>query len=561
MAIEYGPLDPSDNGVVTKQLTALPSETRPLGVEPTGQLVTLESSGDNSTITAHIANTNNPHSTTKAQVGLGNVDNTSDANKPISSATQTALDAKANASALTAHTGDTNNPHAVTKSQVGLGNVDNTADASKPISTATQTALASKADLVAGKHTAAQSRSSSLSYNASNGTITLTGADGSTSTIDTPIELLMQSASYDSGTKTVTFTLNGGGTVSVPLTDLVDLPEVQLGSADPTGSPTTGIRLYYRTDNGNYWIANAGAWVGPFLNITASERSKLSGIASGATANATDAQLRDRSTHTGTQTAATISDFNSAAVAATSSSYQPIGSNNIFSTVQPQNNGTNGTAVVADSSTDTLTINARIGCSIGGDAASDTLTLSAFGFGSCPPAQIASSYRTQQMPSGSGQLALVANRLYKLPIVISERITIASVIIGVTALSAGSSIRIGIRRFDHTTGEFTTLPSGGDFGTVSGATTGTRIITGLSCVVEPGVYAIEIVSDGTPTVSGTSSNIAQPSIWGAVWSSNFAFPTFAAQRTFTFGALPTNESGVSQTAISSGVIPVVGLGV
>lgn len=32
---------------------------------------------------------------TKAQVGLGNVDNTSDANKPISTATQTALDDKA----------------------------------------------------------------------------------------------------------------------------------------------------------------------------------------------------------------------------------------------------------------------------------------------------------------------------------------------------------------------------------------------------------------------------------------------------------------------------------
>lgn len=32
---------------------------------------------------------------TKAQIGLGNVDNTSDANKPISTATQTALDAKA----------------------------------------------------------------------------------------------------------------------------------------------------------------------------------------------------------------------------------------------------------------------------------------------------------------------------------------------------------------------------------------------------------------------------------------------------------------------------------
>lgn len=42
----------------------------------------------------HLTNTNNPHSVTKTQVGLGNVDNTSDANKPISTATQTALNGK-----------------------------------------------------------------------------------------------------------------------------------------------------------------------------------------------------------------------------------------------------------------------------------------------------------------------------------------------------------------------------------------------------------------------------------------------------------------------------------
>ena len=42
----------------------------------------------------HISNKSNPHSVTKVQVGLGNVDNTSDANKPISNATQTALNGK-----------------------------------------------------------------------------------------------------------------------------------------------------------------------------------------------------------------------------------------------------------------------------------------------------------------------------------------------------------------------------------------------------------------------------------------------------------------------------------
>lgn len=42
----------------------------------------------------HIANKTNPHEVTKSQVGLGNCDNTSDLDKPISTATQNALDSK-----------------------------------------------------------------------------------------------------------------------------------------------------------------------------------------------------------------------------------------------------------------------------------------------------------------------------------------------------------------------------------------------------------------------------------------------------------------------------------
>lgn len=45
----------------------------------------------------HISNTSNPHAVTKAQIGLGNVDNTSDVNKPISTATQSALNLKQDA--------------------------------------------------------------------------------------------------------------------------------------------------------------------------------------------------------------------------------------------------------------------------------------------------------------------------------------------------------------------------------------------------------------------------------------------------------------------------------
>ena len=44
----------------------------------------------------HTQLTNNPHNVTAEQVGLGNADNTSDANKPVSTATQTALNLKSN---------------------------------------------------------------------------------------------------------------------------------------------------------------------------------------------------------------------------------------------------------------------------------------------------------------------------------------------------------------------------------------------------------------------------------------------------------------------------------
>lgn len=47
-------------------------------------------------IVEHIQDDDNPHKVTKSQVGLGNVDNTADIDKPISAATQTALNAKAN---------------------------------------------------------------------------------------------------------------------------------------------------------------------------------------------------------------------------------------------------------------------------------------------------------------------------------------------------------------------------------------------------------------------------------------------------------------------------------
>ena len=80
----------------------------------------------NKKVDLHIANKSNPHGVTKAQVGLGNVNNTSDADKPVSTAQATAIaDAKAagtNAQTnLTTHMRNMSNPHGVTRDQLGLG--------------------------------------------------------------------------------------------------------------------------------------------------------------------------------------------------------------------------------------------------------------------------------------------------------------------------------------------------------------------------------------------------------------------------------------------------------
>ncbi len=58
-------------------------------------------------LSKHTSNYENPHKVTKAQVGLDNVDNTSDINKPISTATQNALNLKADANKYLPLTGGT----------------------------------------------------------------------------------------------------------------------------------------------------------------------------------------------------------------------------------------------------------------------------------------------------------------------------------------------------------------------------------------------------------------------------------------------------------------------
>lgn len=113
----------------------------------------LSKKASTSSLTSHTDNTSNPHSVTKEQVGLENVDNTSDADKPVSTAQATAIaDAKKAGTdaqdAIDAHAEDTSNPHGVTKSQVGLSNVPNVTTNNQ---TPTFTAATTLATLTSGE--------------------------------------------------------------------------------------------------------------------------------------------------------------------------------------------------------------------------------------------------------------------------------------------------------------------------------------------------------------------------------------------------------------------------
>ena len=78
---------------------------------------------------AHIGNKSNPHNVTKAQIGLGNVQNLAPADMPVSTAQAAAIaDAKAAGTKaqtdLNTHANRRDNPHNVTRAQLGLATTD-----------------------------------------------------------------------------------------------------------------------------------------------------------------------------------------------------------------------------------------------------------------------------------------------------------------------------------------------------------------------------------------------------------------------------------------------------
>lgn len=109
----------------------------------------LSSLATNTELSNHTTNTSNPHSVTKVQVGLDNVDNTSDLNKPISTATQTALNLKANDSAVVHKTGTESIAGAKTFTDIASFNCP-----SYPVTSHQRTASSGSSEVAVGRYVA-----------------------------------------------------------------------------------------------------------------------------------------------------------------------------------------------------------------------------------------------------------------------------------------------------------------------------------------------------------------------------------------------------------------------
>ena len=189
----------------------------------------------------------NPHNITKDTIGLGNVDDTSDLDKPISTAVQEALTTLGNtidtglttsSEELRTHIRNKENPHNVTAELLGLGLVDNTRDLEKPISYAVQTALEGKVSYEDIKDTLA-STETSKALSARQGSV----LDGKISEINGTI-LSIGSVFHFKGTLSSEADLE---TVENP----VQGDAWQIRTLDESGKDTSGIVFAY-TDNG--WV-------------------------------------------------------------------------------------------------------------------------------------------------------------------------------------------------------------------------------------------------------------------------------------------------------------------
>lgn len=208
----------------------------------------------NTAFSTHAENKENPHEVTKAQVGLGNVLNVAQYSKDEVDAslllkadkadtyTKDEVDSKESAlnTTITNHVEDVTNPHSVTKAQVGLGNVRNVEQYSKD---EVDTKLATKSDSTHNHdsryytETEVDTKFSDAETKLKNNVTITVDTDNNrqynmaiygtqVATFTVPPDKFIESVSYDADTDTMTFVFNKGDgtteTIDVDISDLVD---------------------------------------------------------------------------------------------------------------------------------------------------------------------------------------------------------------------------------------------------------------------------------------------------------------------------------------------------
>ena len=253
---------------------------------------------------------------------------------------------------LDAHEGDLNNPHQVTSTQVGLGNVDNTSDVDKPVSTPQQNALDLKADAVhthveaditdLDKYTQAEidtqqdaqdliitnnvaDIASNLSEIQQNETDRI-AADAALQAgldqeildrgaADTALQTDVDSKSPIGHTHTIS-EITDAATVAATgdFNDLINIPAPVAAPVDSVNGQI-GVVVVTATDVGLGNVDNTSDVDKPISTATQTaldvkyDASNPLGFETPAELDSRDTANRDRTNHTGTQLAATISDF------------------------------------------------------------------------------------------------------------------------------------------------------------------------------------------------------------------------------------------------------------
>ena len=167
----------------------------------------------------------------KYDVGLDNVDNTSDINKPVSIYQQQALNTK-----LDKYVGEAYKNKALVVGEDGVVtykqiNVFKTYNDNKLVTENTDvfnfssifdvTAVDAKSVNIDGS-TALKNAFKSVSYNASNGVLSFERVNGSVLSLDLPLELLIKSGYYKDETKEIILVLANGESIKIPVAELVN---------------------------------------------------------------------------------------------------------------------------------------------------------------------------------------------------------------------------------------------------------------------------------------------------------------------------------------------------